>query len=157
MCPKTISLACKHTHQLNMHIHSINIWTAAASVLLLVRPSFRLTERIFPSPLKRKQLPVTALLCYPFTRLQPHISRSSSGACILCSPACFSVIAHHCCLCARASNNGLSWSCSTCFAEAFKSFHYRNCFIIFLWLIYNGQNCNRLHIRLCSQRWEEFP
>lgn len=51
-----------------------------------------------------------------------HFQESSSGARTLCRLACFSVIAHRCRLCARAPNNGLSWSCSTCFAEAFKSF-----------------------------------
>lgn len=141
----------KYAHTLNQHLNSSSFHTAACEAV------FQTDWENISSPLKGKQLPVTAPLCYPFTRLQQHISRSSSGACILCSPACFSVIAHRCCLCARASNNGLSWSCSTCFAEAFKSFHYRNCFIIFLWLIYNGQNCNRLHIRLCGQRCEEFP
>lgn len=96
----------------------------------------------------RKWLPVIVPLYYPFTRLEQYISRSSSGACILRSLVCFSVIAHHCHLCARASNNGLSGSCSTCFSEAFKSFHDKNCFITFLWLIYNTPNCNKPHTRL---------
>lgn len=120
---------------------------------LHVKTSFRLKEKILLSPSKRKQPQVNCPIAFPFTRLQQYISKSSRGACVLCSLVCFSVIVHHCCLCARASNNGLSWSCSTCFAESFKSFHYRNCSIIFLWLIYNNHNCNRLYIRLCARNF----
>lgn len=110
-----------------------------------------LEKKIFPSSFKEE----VTVLCVCLSQGYGNTFHKAAGACILCSQACFSVIVHHCCLCARASNNGLSWSCSTCFAEAFKSFHYRNCFIVFLWLIYNSQNCNGLH-RLRCGGWKNF-
>lgn len=125
-------------HQLKMHICQQTSEQQQPPYYSLKKASCRLNEKIFPLTPQKE-----ATVCYCAAFSQGYSNTFQEAAvepAYSAAPACFSVIAHHCCLCARASNNGLSWSCFTCFAEAFKSFHCRNYFIIFLWLIYNSQN-----------------
>lgn len=75
-------------------------------------------KKTFPSSFKKE----ASVLCVCLSQGYGNTFHKAAGACTLCSQACSSVIVHHRCLCARAPNNGLAWSCSTCLAEPFKSF-----------------------------------
>lgn len=86
----------------------LSLWTHLSST----------EKKIFPSSFKKE----ASVLCVCLSQGYGNTFHKAAGACMLCSQACSSVIVHHRCLCARAPNNGLSWSSSTCLAEAFKSF-----------------------------------
>lgn len=108
----------KYAPTLNQQMNSSSLQTVACENV------FQTEWENISLALQKKE--ATACYCpivLPFHKVTAiHFQESSSGARTLCRLACFSVIAHHCRLCARAPNNGLSWSCSTCFAEASKSF-----------------------------------
>lgn len=137
--------------QIHITIKSADI-CATIFTRWLLRSRSHLSEwstKCFPWHLKMNQLPVNCLIVFPFHEVRAMHFKNAAAE-LSCSPvrALFSSV-HRCCMCAKAPNKGLSLSCSTCFAEAVKSLHYRNCFVIFLWLIQNSQHCCRLCKIVC--------